>query len=126
MKIIYVFTLVLAALVAAQEKKVVPNTLKQRDIVIKCIKPGTIRTPVDYPEVKDEVKLDFKSIAELKDQVAKKNQAIEKTIPPAQILSLDALKLKFGDKMKAGFNSKAKMRVFSKLKAGQGLFKKGE
>merc|ERR1719495_2269681 len=96
--------------------------MKKKMVEIKCMKRPTVRTSIGYPEVADEVKLDFKTIAELKDEVAKKNQAIEKKIPPAKLLSFADLKAKFGGKMmdkfknmdNAAFEARKKVRVFRK------------
>merc|ERR1719495_1886284 len=97
--------------------------MKKKMVEIKCMKRPTVRTSIGYPEVADEVKLDFKTIAELKDEVAKKNQAIEKKIPPAKLLSFADLKAKFGGKMMDKF-AKMDTAAFEASKKNQAIEKK--
>merc|ERR1712226_1781186 len=118
MKIIHLF-FTLFAMAVAKEVQVKAGQgsmgMKKKMVEIKCMKRPTVRTSIGYPEVADEVKLDFKTIAELKDEVAKKNQ-------PAKLLSFADLKAKFGGKMmdkfknmdEAAFQARKKVRVFRK------------
>lgn len=126
MKLVYVFIALVAAVVAQKQPEVLAGQgsmgMKKKNIMVKCLKRPTKTTPIDYPAVKDEVKLDFKSIAELKAEVAKKNKSIEKKTPPAKLLSFADLKAKFGGKMmdkfknmdQTAFESRQKVRVFRK------------
>ena len=118
MKLFYAIALLATAITAQKvDVKAGQGTMgmNKKKIEIKCMKAPVKRIPMDYPAGENEIQLDFKSIAELKAEVEKKNKSIEKKTPPAKILDFDALKAKFGDKMKKDFDfSKKKVRVFRK------------
>jgi hypothetical protein len=118
MKLFYAIT-ILAMAITAQKVDVKAGEgtmgMNKKKIEIKCMKAPIKRIPMDYPAGENEIQLDFKSIAELKAEVEKKNKSIEKKTPPAKILDFAALKAKFGDKMKKDFDfGKKKIRVFRK------------